>query len=127
MLWRRVAVVGLTALAVARADAALAGPITPNPKKIAGATAAVSSCGSLSGIGLSWTSTANVVTAVVLTSIPAACTGGTLTMTLAGASNASIGSIAATTVTGTSQTFSTITGSPTATSVTGAFISVTGP
>src|SRR5690349_13032558 len=126
-MWRRVAVVGLTALAVAHADVALAGTITPNPKKIAASTAPVSSCGSLSGIGMSWTSTANVVTTIVLTSIPAACTGGTLTLTLAGASNASIGSIAATTVTGTSQTFTTIAGSPTATSVTGAYISVIEP
>src|SRR4051812_26622070 len=127
MSWRRVAVVGLTALAVARADAALAGPVTPNPKKIAGASTTVSSCGSLSGIGISWTSTANVVTAVVLTPLPAGCNGGSLSLPLVGSVNASLGSIAATTVTGTSQTFSTIPGSPTAMSVTGAFVSVVGP
>src|SRR3954451_11545291 len=127
MLWRRVAVVGLTVLAVTHADVALAGPITPSPQKIAGASTTVSSCGTLSGIKLSWTSTANVVTQVVLASIPAACNGASLSLTLVGTGNASLGSVAPTIVTGTSQTFSTITSSPTATAVTGAFVSVVGP
>ena len=101
--------------------------MAPNPKKIAAATAAVSSCGSVSGIGISWTSTANVVTAVALTSLPAGCTGGSLSLTLVGAADASLASIAATTITGTSQAFSSLTGSATATSVTGAHISIVGP
>src|SRR3954452_5745445 len=101
MTWRRVAVVGLTALAVAQADAALAAQVTPNPKNIAANTASVSSCGSLSGIGISWTSTANVVTTVVLSSIPAACNNCSLSLTLVVSGNASLGSVASTTVNGT--------------------------
>jgi hypothetical protein len=124
---RRAGVLVLTVLAVTHVDAALAGPVTPNPKKIAAATATVSSCGSLGGLGVSWTSTANVVTAVVLSSIPAACTGGILSLTLVDAANASLASIGPVAVTGTSQTFTSLSGSATATSVTGAHVVVTGP
>jgi hypothetical protein len=126
-MWRRAAVVIVTALAVTRPDAALAAAVTPNPKTIGGAHVAVSSCGALSGIGVSWTSTANVVTAVVLSSIPAACTGATLSVTLVGSGSASLASIGPVTVTGTTQTFSTLSGSATATSVTGAYVSAVGP
>jgi len=124
---RRVAVVALTALAVAHAGPALAGSITPNPKKMSASTAAVSSCGSLSGIGISWTSTANVVTTVVLSSIPAACNTGTLSLTLVDSAGTALATIAPTAVTGATQTFTSFTGSATATSVTGAQVSVVGP
>ena len=126
-MWRRVAVIALTAVAVGPAAAAWAAPVGPIPKKISASHVAVSPCGSLNGIAISWTSTANVVTSAVLSSIPAACNGATLSVTFVGTGNTSLGSIAATTITGTSQTFSTITGSPTATSVTGAYVSVVGP
>ena len=119
--------VALTALAVARADAALAAPVGPNPKTIGSAHTAVSSCGSLSGIGISWTVTATVVTTIALTSIPAGCNGGALSLTLVGTGNAALASIAPTAITGTSQSFSSITGSATATAVTGAHISIVGP
>src|SRR5688500_10012928 len=123
-MWRAATVAVLTALAASTAGAAVAAPVAPSPKKVAAATAAVGSCGTLSGIGISWTSTANVVTAVALTAVPAACVGGTLSLTLVGAGNAALGSVAPVTVTGTSQTLSTVTGSPTATSVTGAHVSI---
>jgi hypothetical protein len=99
----------------------------PVPKKVGAAHVSVSSCGSLSSIGMSWTSTANVVTTIVLTSIPAACVGGSLSLTLVGIGNLPLGSVGPVTLTGTSQSFSTITGSPTATLVTGSHISVVGP
>ena len=124
---RSTTVAGLTALALAVPGAAAAAPIIPNPKKINGAFTAVSSCGTLSGIGISWTSTANVVTTIVLSSIPAACNGGSLSLTLVGSGNASLGSAGPVTVSATTQTLSSITGSPTATSVIAAYISVTGP
>ena len=124
---RRASVVALTALVVFHAGPALAASIAPNPKKISAATAAVSSCGNVSGIGVSWTSTANVVSTVVLTAIPAGCTGATLSLTLVGAASASLATIGPVTVTGTSQTFTAITGSANATSVTGANLSMVGP
>ena len=124
---RRAAVVALTALAVAQAGPALAGQITPSPKKIGASTAAVSSCGSLSGIGISWTSTANAVTTVVLSSVPALCNGDTLSLALVDSTGVALATIAPTTITGTTQTFTSFTGSATATLVTGAQISVAGP
>lgn len=126
-MWRRAALIAVTVLAVTRPDAALAASVTPTSRPVGSAHASVSPCGTLSGIGVSWTSTANVVTAVVLTSIPVACTGATLSVTLVGAGSASLASIGPVTITGTSQTFSTLTGSATATSVTGAYVSAVGP
>jgi hypothetical protein len=119
--------VGLTALVLAYPGIAGATGVAPAPKKVGAAFTSVSSCGSLSGIGMSWTSTANVVTTIVLTAIPAACIGGSLSLTLVGASGTSLGTVGPVVLTATSQTFSTITGSPPATSVLGSYISVVGP
>jgi hypothetical protein len=100
---------------------------TPVPKKVVGAFAPVSSCGSLSGMSMSWTSTANVVTAITLTSIPAACNGASLRLVLVNSSNTSLATAGPQTVSGTSMTISTLTGSATATSVAGSYVSVAGP
>ena len=119
--------IGLTALVLAYPGVAGATGVAPVPKKVGAAFVSVSSCGSLSGMGLSWTSTANVVTTIVLTAIPAGCVGGSLSLTLVGTGNTSLGTVGPVALTGTSQTFSTITGSPTATSVIGSYVSVVGP
>ena len=125
---RKAAAVGaLTLFALAAPSTAWGQGVANAPAKVSSAWTAVSTCGSLSGLGLSWTSTANVVTAVTLTTIPAACSGGSLSLTLVGAGNAALGSAGPVSVSGTSQTLSTITGSPTSTSVTGAYVSVVGP
>jgi hypothetical protein len=124
---RRITVVaGLSAFALALPGAASASPITPVAKRIIGAQAPVSSCGALSGISVTWTSTNGVVTQIVLGSIPAGCNGGTLNLTLAGAANAQIGSASAP-VAGTSLTLTTISGSPATASVTAVYVSVTAP
>jgi len=121
------AVAGLSFAVLGWPGSAGATPVAPTPKKVGGAFTAVSSCGSLSGIGVAWTVTANVVTSVVLTSIPTACVGGTLSLTLVDASNASLSSAGPITVTGTTQTLTSLTGLGTATSVVGGYVSMVGP
>ena len=108
-------------------SAAAARTVTPSSSKVVSAHTAVSSCGSLSGITMSWTVVDDVVTTIVLGLIPAACNGGTLSLTLVGAGNAALGSAGPVTVTGTSQTLTSITGSPSALAVTGSYLSVVGP
>ena len=116
----------VTSIAVALPSSALAAGATASTKKVVGANASVTSCGSLSGISISWTVTANVVTSIALASIPAGCVGAALSLTLVDASNASLSSIGPVTVTGTSQTL-TPSGSPTATSVANTYVSAVGP
>ena len=118
---------GLSFAIVAAPGSAVAMPVTPNPTKVSAAIATVSSCGTLSGVGVSWTSTGDVVSSVVLTGIPAGCAGGRLSLTLAGTGNASLASAGPATIAGTTLTLSSITGTAVATSVLGAYISVVGP
>lgn len=121
------AVVAVIAGLVALPAIAGAAPVSPSSNKVAGATTTVSSCGSLNGMTISWTSTANAVTTVVVSAIPSACNGASLSLTLVGAGNTSLGSAGPVTIGGSSLTLSSISGSPTATSVTQAFVSVVGP
>jgi hypothetical protein len=118
---------GLALALVAWPGSAAATSIAPNPKQVSEAFTATSSCGSLAGIGVAWTATANVVSSVSLTSIPAACAGGRLSLTLVGTGNASLASAGPVNVAGTSLTLGSLTGSATATSVTAAYVSVVGP
>src|SRR3954447_22129416 len=106
--------------------AATARTVTPTSKKVVSAHTAVSSCGSLSGITMSWTTVDDVVTTLVLGSIPAACNGGSLKLTLVGSGNASLGTAGPVTISGTSLTLST-SASPSAVAVTGSHVSVVGP
>ena len=101
--------------------------LPPTARRVAAARAAVSSCGALSGIGVSWTSTGGVVTALTLTSVPAACTGGALSVTLVGPGGSALGSAGPVTVTGSAMSLPAVTGSPTASAVLGVQLSVTGP
>jgi hypothetical protein len=117
----------VTAAVLAVPGSATAAGLSPSSKKVVGATAAVSSCGSLSGVTLSWSVVDGVVSTVTLSAIPATCAGASLSLTLAGAGNAALVSLAPVTVSGTSQTFSSVPGSVDATTVTGAFLSVVGP
>jgi hypothetical protein len=121
------AFVGFALAVVAWPGSAAATAVAPNPKQVSAAFTATSSCGSLSGIGVAWTVTANVVSSVSLTSIPAACAGGRLSLTLVGTGNASLASAGPVNVAGTSLTLGSLTGSATATSVTAAYVSVVGP
>src|SRR5438067_13896956 len=111
----------LAGLVLATEGSAGATGVAPSPKKVSGAFAATSACGSLSGLGIAWWSTANVVTSVVLSSIPSACVGGLLSLTLVNSSNASLAGVASVTLTGTTQTLSSLTGSAVSTSVTKAY------
>ena len=115
------------AAALALPAAAAARTVTPLSGPVVSAHTAVSSCGSLTGVTLSWTTVSGNVATVALSSIPAACAGSSLSLTLAGTGDASIASAGPATVTGATQTFTSISGSPPATSVTGAYISVVGP
>ena len=121
------ALAGLTLAVIAWPGSAAATAVAPSPQQVSGAYAAVSSCGTLSGVGVAWTVTNNVVTGVVLTSIPAACAGGALSLTLVGTGNTSLATAGPVTLSGTTLTLSSLTGSATATSVTGAQLSVVGP
>lgn len=121
------ALAALSVAILAWPGSAAATAVTADLKKVGSAYTSVSSCGSLSGVNAAWTVTANVVTSVVLTSIPVACAGGALSLTLVGTGNTSLATAGPVTVTGTTLTLSSLTGSATATSVTGAYFSVVGP
>ena len=121
------ALAGLTLAVLGWPGSAAATAVAPNPKQVSAASTTTSSCGSLASIGVAWTSTANVVTSVAMTAIPAACTGGRLSLTLVGTGNASLATAGPTTVSGTTLTISSLTGSATATLVTAAYVSVVGP
>jgi hypothetical protein len=120
------ALVAVTAAALALPSSAVANTTTPSSKKIVSARASVSSCGSLSGMSISWTVVDDVVSSIALGSIPATCNGGSLSLTLVDSSNTSLGSVGPVTVIGTSQTL-TPTGSPDATAVATSYVSVVGP
>ena len=120
-------VVAAAAVAAALAPgwaAAAPNPVTTN--QVQGGVAAVSSCGTISGISMSWTSRNGAVADVVLNSIPSACTGGTLSVTFAAADNSSLGTAGPATVTGTSVSLA-VSGSPTASAVSRLQVSVVGP
>jgi len=121
------ALAAVTAAALAIPSSAVAGNNTPTSQKVVSANASVSSCGTLSGITISWTTVDDVVTTIVLGSIPAGCNGGSLSLTLTNSSDTSLGSAGPVTITDTSQTLSTITGSPSALAVAHAYVSVVGP
>jgi len=118
---------GLTLAVLAWPGSAAATAVAPSPKQVAGAFAATSSCGSLSGVGIAWTSTGAFVTSVALSSIPAGCVGGKLSLTFVGSGNASLASAGPVTVSGATLTLSSLTGSAVTTNVTGAYVSIVGP
>jgi hypothetical protein len=120
------ALAAVTAAVLAVPGSAVAGNVSSASKKLVSANASVSSCGSLSGMTISWTVVDGVVTSIALGSIPAACNGASLSLTLANSSNTAIGSVGPVTVTSTSQTL-TPTGSPDATTVATSYVSVVGP
>lgn len=116
----------VTATALAIPSSAAANGISPISKKVVSANVAVSSCGSLGTMTISWTVVDGTVTSIALGSIPSACVGGSLSMTLVNSSNVSVGTVGPVTITGTSQTL-TPTGSPDATTVSTSYVSVVGP
>jgi hypothetical protein len=120
------ALAAVTATVLAVPGGAVAGGVSPTSKKVASANASVSPCGSLSGMTISWTVVDDVVTSIVLGSIPDACTGGSLSLTLVNSSNAAVGSVGPVTITGTSQTV-TVTGNASALAVATSYVSVVGP
>lgn len=116
----------VTAAMLAVPGSAVAGNVNPTSKKVASANASVTSCGSLSGMSISWTVVDDVVTSIALASIPAGCNGGTLSMTLATSSNAANGTVGPVTITATSQTVA-VTGNSSALTVATSYVSVVGP
>jgi hypothetical protein len=124
---RALVVAALAGVVLALPGAAAATGFSPAPKRISAGSVPTSPCGSLSGVGVSWTVAANVVTSVVLTSVPAACAGGALSLTLVDGSNAALASAGPVTVSSSTQTIGALTGSATATSVAAAYVSVVGP
>lgn len=120
-------VVAATCVAALTPTLADASPQPVTGAKVAGGNTAVGACGALTGLTLSWTSQANVVTKVVVGSIPSACVGGQLSLTLLAANNSSLGAAGPVTLTGTAVTLTAITGTRTATSTTGARVVVVGP
>ena len=116
----------VTAALLAVPGSASGSGVNPVSQRVVGATAVVSSCGSLGGLTVSWTVVDGVVSSITLGSIPAGCTGGSLSLTLANASNTSLGGVGSAPITGASQTL-TPTGSPDATAVSVAYVSVVGP
>lgn len=120
------ALAAVTAAVLAVPGSAVAGNVNPTSKKMVSANANVSSCGSLSSMTISWTVVDGIIQSIALGSIPASCNGGTLSLTLADSSNASVGTVAPVTIIGTSQTL-TPTGTLDATTVATSYVSVTGP
>lgn len=121
------ALAGLILAVLAWPGSAAATAVVPSPAKVSEAFTTTSSCGSLSGIGVAWTSTSDIVTSVALTSIPAACAGGRLSLTLIGSGNASLASAGPLTIAGQTLTVSSLSGAAVATNVVGAYVSVVGP
>ena len=119
-------VVAATAAAMLTPSWAAAAPHPLTTQEVVGGIAAVSSCGSLSGVTVAWTSRNGVVTQVVLGSIPSACTGGSLSLTFAAADNSSLGTAGPATVATTSLTLA-VSGSPTASLISRAQVAVVGP
>src|SRR3954471_18498246 len=119
-MWRTVGVTaGLIGL-LAVPTAASASGTAPNTKRVISGVAAVSSCGSLSGISVAWNSTGGIVTSVAVSAIPSACIGGTLSLTLAGSTGTALATVSPVVITATSQTLALASGTPTASAVSSA-------
>jgi hypothetical protein len=106
---------------------AFAAGSTPTTTKLGAGFSAVSTCGSLSGTATTWTVTAGKVTALTVSSIPAACNGASASLTLVDSSSASVGSNSAVTVSGGSAVFSSISPTPASTAVAGVHVVLVGP
>ena len=120
-------VVAVVALAAALAPGwAAAAPNPVTTERVQGGVAAVSACGTLSGVSVSWSSRSGVVMDVVLGALPSTCTGGTLSVTFAAADNSSLGTAGPAVLTGTSISLG-VSGSPTASAVSRLQVSVVGP
>jgi hypothetical protein len=78
-LFACVLVVAVFTLVPASVDAR---PMTPSSKGLVVGSAAVTSCGSLTGVVTNFTISSNTVTAVLLTGIPSACDGGAVRVTV---------------------------------------------
>jgi hypothetical protein len=116
----------VTAAMLAVPGSAVAGNVSSTSKRLVSANASVSSCGSLSGMTISWTVVDDVVTSIALGSIPTACNGSSLSLTLVNSSNTPVGSVSPVTVAGPSQTL-TVTGNTSALAVATSYASVIGP
>lgn len=116
----------VTAAVLAVPGSAVAGNVSSTSKRLVSANASVSSCGSLSGMTISWTVVDDVVTSIALGSIPTACNGSSLSLTLVNSSNTPVGSVSPVTVAGPSQTL-TVTGNTSALAVATSYASVIGP
>ena len=121
------ALAAVTATVLAVPSSAVGAGLNPTSKKVVSANASVSTCGTLSGMTITWTVVDDVVSSITLGSIPAGCSGGLLSMTLASSSNTPVGNIASVTLTGAATQTITPTGTPSALAVSTSYVSVVGP
>src|SRR5262245_17600118 len=95
-------------IALLAIDAASARPLTATSKKVASGQASVTPCGSLTTAVVSYTVTSGNVTKLVITGLPSACNGGSLTATLAGMANANLGQGGPVTIASQAATFTSL-------------------
>lgn len=105
---------------------AVAKPVTTNSKKSGAGTSAVTACGTLTSVIVNYAVTAGKITKVTLTSIPSACIGGNLSMTLS-QSGTDVGHAGPTAVAATSLTMTPSVLTTNATAPTEVRIAVVGP
>ena len=124
----RVAVATATAATIltCTGGAAFGNAVTTNSKKAAGGTTSVTACGTLSSVVVNYAVTAGKITGVLLTSIPAGCAGGKLSMTLS-QSGTDVGHAGPTTIAGTSLAMVPSVLTTSATAPTEVRIAVVGP
>ncbi len=103
-----------------------AAPQPPVSGKVAGGFAAVTPCGSVSAATVSWSVRGGSVVGVTVANLPSNCNGGRLSLTLTGSAAASLGGVGPATVAGGTVT-GVLSANPTASSVTGAQLVISGP
>jgi len=127
--WRRRAGAAAAAAAVlltCTGGVADATALTTNTKKSGGGTSAVTACGSLTSVVVNYAVTAGKITKVLLTSIPSACIGGNLSMTLS-QSGTDVGHAGPTAIAATSLTMTPSVLTTNATAPTEVRMAVVGP
>ena len=127
--WRRrvcAVAAGATTILMCTGGAALAQSVTTNSKHTSAGTATVTACGTLTSVVINYAVTAGKITGVLLTSIPAGCNGGKLSLTLS-QSGADVGHAGPTTIAGTSLAMVPSVLTTSATAPTEVRIAVVGP
>jgi hypothetical protein len=117
--------VGLASILIA--GAAWAGTMTPTSKALGAGRTTVTACGNLASATITYRVTANAVTGLTATGLPASCNGSSLRATLASAAGTDLGHAGPVTVAASAATFGSFTATPTASSVASVRLAATGP